>query len=398
MKHVVMMLLVACHHGASSTRPDAPAGEGDAAPPDAYDPACAGVTCDQPPAPACVPGHVLATYDDPGTCTAGTCSYAEHDRTCAGACANARCTGAWSGFPEQDQPYARFGHSAVWTGAEMIVWGGAAISTSSYGDGAAYNPATGKWRAISSTDAPSARRDHSAVWTGTEMIVWGGSDFSQSDGLSDGGRYDPATDMWMPIPATDALYGRFGHSAVWTGTKMIVWGGGLDSTTSVSDGATFDPATGAWKAISTTGAPDPRRDHSAVWTGSEMLVFGGSPIYAGGGTFPGVTAYDPTTDTWADLPTTNAPTSRFSQSAVWTGSELLMFGGALDSTTTLDDGARLDPATGAWSALPASGRPTLRREHSAVWTGSAMLVWGGSTIVDGGTVDDDGGTFAVFLP
>ena len=37
--------------------------------------------------------------------------------------------------------------------------------------------------------APSPRHAHSAVWTGTEMIVWGGYD--GTDALADGGRYVP---------------------------------------------------------------------------------------------------------------------------------------------------------------------------------------------------------------
>ena len=30
------------------------------------------------------------------------------------------------------------------------------------------------WTATSTTNAPSPREEHTAVWTGTEMIVWGG--------------------------------------------------------------------------------------------------------------------------------------------------------------------------------------------------------------------------------
>jgi hypothetical protein len=43
---------------------------------------------------------------------------------------------------------------------------------------------------------PDDRFDHSAVWTGSEMIVWGGVTdlFGGYDILSSGGRYDPATD------------------------------------------------------------------------------------------------------------------------------------------------------------------------------------------------------------
>ena len=46
---------------------------------------------------------------------------------------------------------------------------------------------------VASTAMPTARFDHYAVWTGTEMIVWGG----ETDGgtmLADGAAYNPATD------------------------------------------------------------------------------------------------------------------------------------------------------------------------------------------------------------
>ena len=55
------------------------------------------------------------------------------------------------------------------------------------------------WRDVSTTNAPSARSGHVAVWTGTEMIVWGGwGGGSPSNTLNDGGRYNPATDRWTP--------------------------------------------------------------------------------------------------------------------------------------------------------------------------------------------------------
>ena len=40
--------------------------------------------------------------------------------------------------------------------------------------GGRYNPSTDSWTATSTTNAPAARAHHTAVWTGSEMIVWGG--------------------------------------------------------------------------------------------------------------------------------------------------------------------------------------------------------------------------------
>jgi hypothetical protein len=55
---------------------------------------------------------------------------------------------------------------------------------------------------------------------------------------------------------------------------MIVWGGGLDS------GSRYAPGTDSWTVTSTVGAPAARSNQTAVWTGTEMIVWGGS----GGGT------------------------------------------------------------------------------------------------------------------
>ena len=59
----------------------------------------------------------------------------------------------------------------------MIVWGGIDFS-SVLNTGGRYNPSTDSWTATSTTNAPSAREVHTGVWTGSEMIVWGGVDGS----------------------------------------------------------------------------------------------------------------------------------------------------------------------------------------------------------------------------
>ena len=71
-------------------------------------------------------------------------------------------------------PAVRYSHTAVWTGTEMIVWGG--YSNAYLNGGGRYNPATNTWAAggTSTSGAPGGRSTHTAVWTGTEMIVWGG--------------------------------------------------------------------------------------------------------------------------------------------------------------------------------------------------------------------------------
>ena len=80
------------------------------------------------------------------------------------------------------------------------------------------------WSSRASGSAPSVRSYYTAVWTGSEMIVWGGNGGGFSD-LNDGGRYNPAANSWTATPTTGAPSVRYYHTAVWTGSEMIVWGG-----------------------------------------------------------------------------------------------------------------------------------------------------------------------------
>ncbi len=166
----------------------------------------------------------------------------------------------------------------------MIVWGGYSDGSSDYylNTGGLYNPATDTWVATSTgANVPSARDDHTAVWTGTEMIVWGGYFYDGSyHYLNTGGRYNPATNTWRSTSTgANVPSGRDGHTAVWTGTEMIVWGGWFYDGSSyyyLNTGGRYNPATDTWVGTSTGATvPEARLGHTAVWTGTEMIVWGG---------------------------------------------------------------------------------------------------------------------------
>jgi hypothetical protein len=76
----------------------------------------------------------------------------------------------------------------------MVVWGGYYVDASAHclNTGARYNPVADSWTPTSDVNAPESRLWHSAVWTGNEMIVWGGSGSSE---LNTGGRYSPAGNL-----------------------------------------------------------------------------------------------------------------------------------------------------------------------------------------------------------
>jgi N-acetylneuraminic acid mutarotase len=172
-------------------------------------------------------------------------------------------------------PTARADATAVWTGTEMIVWGGQFVSggvTNYLDTGARYNPAVNTWQALPTNGAPTARFDHTAVWSGGEMIVWGGE--TQTGKTSSGARYQPAANQWIPLATTGAPSNRSQHTAAWAGTQMIVWGG-FDGTNELANGACYHPVRDVWIATTSTNAPMARQRHTAVWSGTEMIVWAG---------------------------------------------------------------------------------------------------------------------------
>ena len=95
---------------------------------------------------------------------------------------------------------------------------------------------------------PEARYDHTAVWTGSEMIVWGGYNNLGSKVIT-GGKYYPGTDSWFATNTANAPEARAYHTAVWTGNEMIVWGG-LGVGGNLNSGSAYHPTSNTWSAIS----------------------------------------------------------------------------------------------------------------------------------------------------
>src|SRR5438034_8677962 len=123
------------------------------------------------------------------------------------------------------------------------------------------------WAATNTTNAPTARSSHTAVWTGSEMIVWGGNDIDYNP-LNTGGIYNPSTDSWTATSIINAAHARFFHTAVWSGSEMIVWGGYNNGE--LNTGGRYNPETDSWTATSTTTAAGRVRVHTESSTGREI--------------------------------------------------------------------------------------------------------------------------------
>lgn len=275
----------------------------------------------------------------------------------------------WNSISSVNAPTTEGCVNSVWTGTKMIVWGYVSepYSSVAYFRGGSYNPKTNSWSAISSIQAPDGWVD-AGIWTGTELILWNGP------GPHYSGRYNPVTDTWAPVSSTNSpVEIRHGHTIVWTGTEMIVWGG-TPGETFLNTGARYNPATDTWVTISNINAPQGRNLHGAVWTGTEMIIWGGwgCSDCSGG-------RYNPATDTWAPLSSVNVPEYRVSDSVVWTGTEMIVWGGmnSFPYTKFVNTGARYNPLTDTWTSMTVTNAPSGRRLHMALWTGTEMLIWGG---------------------
>ena len=280
-------------------------------------------------------------------------------------------TDSWTGMSRRGAPIPRAGHVAVWSGDRMIVWTG--TNGNRLNSGGRYDPVTDTWTSTSLIDAPSPRESTTAVWTGTEMIVWGGT---SNGALDSGGRYDPVANTWAPTSMVDAPQARSAHTAVWNGSEMLVWGGSVGGAVTLASGSRYNPLSDSWEAISELDAPSPRTQHGAVWTGEEMLIWGGW----GGGSLNTGARYDPLSDSWTAITQLGAPTARSSPAMVWTGQAMVVWGGWGGGIT----GGRYEPASDSWLPTSTSSAPIQASDQSWIWTGEEMIIWGGFGYLDSG--------------
>ena len=230
----------------------------------------------------------------------------------------------WSQLPAP--PQVRRDAAIAWTGAKLIQWGGYVYTENSgerpaSHEGSIYDAASGRWEQMTSGPL-SARSAAGSAWSGEEFLIWGGATGDccapSEMYLDDGAAYDPAARTWRRLPEAP-ITARAPLSA-WTGDELIVWGS-TDRTLRYRDGAAYDPSTNTWRRIA--DGPIELTDAVAVWSGEEMYVFGAA---LHGGNFPETetaigAAYDPTTDTWRELPP-SLHTDPNANTAVWAGDRL----------------------------------------------------------------------------
>ena len=246
--------------------------------------------------------------------------------------------------------------------------------------------APGDWQAMAPGPL-SPREDAAAVWSGTEMLVWGGRVRDRLDALRDGAAYEPLGDRWRALPRSP-LSARGSPAAAWTGRELVLWGGAGDQPEvdegrevlgiPLADGAAYDPATNRWREL----APSPlsaRRDAQAVVIDGQVVIWGGT-TFLGGHHFTDGAIYDPNDDTWRMLPPSPLEGREDTDIKV-----VSVAGGVFIVASTFRGiaVATYDPATDSWDS--GFGSPPLRGDLpiAAVGIEDAVVIWGEARTPDG---------------
>ena len=330
---------------------------------------------------------------------------------------------SWTPTSMINPPVARKEHVAVWIGDRMFIWGGETVANSiKLGDGALYDPLSDTWTPVSNLNAPSPRTNAAGVWTGTEVIIWGGADGITGE-VNTGAKYNPLTDTWSSISQVNTFRpkyfqktsempvwtgsemiimgdhnGSFGRSynpindvwtaipnsgfpkfnyfsQIWTGTDVLIWGGAGPYPTYTNRGFLYNPSTQTWSEISNIGAPSARALPDLFLVGNKAIVWGGiddDEVFNDGG------MYDFTSNTWVPMATINSPSQRVAHISISSGTKFIVWSGSTRTTQPkYNNGAEFDPIANSWTPLTQMGVPSRRRSAAGVWTGSKMIVWSG---------------------
>src|SRR5262245_51549389 len=112
---------------------------------------------------------------------------------------------------------------------------------------------------------------------------------------------------------------------------------------------------------------------SSAWTGSELVVFGGGPLGAPSGSQ--AWGFDVAEGAWRRL--ADAPIAMNLSDAGWTGSEMAVVGSAMDrrneATTRTSQAEAYDPQSDTWRVLPS---PPVSAQTAAVdLVGGRLIAW-----------------------
>lgn len=236
--------------------------------------------------------------------------------------------------PHLGSTFARTSHKAVWTAYGMVVVGG---SDGYNGQGETFNPTIARLSSnlsIWTLATGVGRFGHCLSTDGNRQVfLWGGQDQVVANPVVDGTfLIDAATLAAEAMDNADQPTPSRNSTAVWSGKEFIVWGGTLPGNLPAGGGSKFnpDPSVFYWTPLSVGGPvlTTTHAGHTAVWSGTEMLIWGGNTNAFGA-------RYNPRNDAWT--PMTVGPKVRTGGQAAWTGTNMLLYLPALPTSGAIPE-------------------------------------------------------------
>jgi serine/threonine protein kinase len=244
-------------------------------------------------------------------------------------------------------------------------------------------------QSVSSTSAPvTLRSNHSMVWDAQDdlLFVFGGVD-DQGNLLNDLWSYNPATQSWKELNAPTATTGachnsnipapRMNAAMVWDSVdqQILLYGGLGANNHFLGDLWSYSPAAGTWVALACSGNPPGARSTNAVWTGSQLLLLGGANPY---GLLSDFWSYTPATGAGSWQKLTDSPMGqREFQTMVWdsSGNQLYVFGG-LSVTGLQQNDFYVYSANSGWTQITpkSTSNPPPRQQGMGAWDSKDNLV------------------------
>jgi N-acetylneuraminic acid mutarotase len=137
----------------------------------------------------------------------------------------------------------------------------------------------------------------------------------------------------------------------------------------------FNPNSNAWQKLTNlpAGLLTAKDKPTFLWTGSELLIYGGNGANDG-------YRYNPQSNSWTTMSSANAPSLRNFYISCFTGTDLIIWGGT-DATngTALSTGAKYNLAGNSWSQMTTTNAPQFLFGASGIIDGNSMYVYGGSS-------------------